>query len=71
VVLAEENPAANNAGDINDLGLIPGIWKILWKRGRQPNTGQELQYSCLENPMENPMEPGRLQSMGLQRIVLD
>ena len=34
MVLVEKNLAAN-AGDINDLGLIPGIWKILWKRGRQ------------------------------------
>ena len=35
MVLAEEKLAAS-AGDINDLGLIPGIWKILWKRGQQP-----------------------------------
>ena len=30
--------------------------------------GTSLQYSCLENPME---EPGRLQSMGLRRVGHD
>ena len=30
--------------------------------------GTPLQYSCLENPME---EPGRLQSMGLLRVRHD
>ena len=47
-----------NAGDP---GLIPGL-------GRSPGegNGNPLQYSCLENPMEE--EPGGLQSMGSQRI---
>ena len=31
--------------------------------------GNPLQYSCLENPMEE--EPGRLQSMGSQRVGHD
>ena len=31
--------------------------------------GNPLQYSCLENPMTE--EPGRLQSMGLQRVGHD
>ena len=31
--------------------------------------GNPLQYSCQENPMEE--EPGRLQSMGLQRVGQD
>ena len=31
--------------------------------------GNPLQYSCLENPMDG--EPGRLQSMGLQRVRHD
>ena len=37
----------NNAGDIRDLGLIPGS-------GRSPGRGHgnPLQYSCLENPMD-------------------
>ena len=37
-----------NAGDIRDMGLIPGS-------GRSPRGGDGnlLQYSCLENPMES------------------
>ena len=36
-----------NAGDIRDMGLIPGS-------GRAPEggNGNPLQYSCLENPMD-------------------
>ena len=50
-----------NAGD---LGSIPGL-------GRSPGeeNGNPLQYSCLENLMEE--EPGRLQSMGSQRVGHD
>ena len=50
--------SASNAGD---LGSIPGS-------GRSPGerNGNPLQYSCLENPMDR--EPGRLQSMGSQRV---
>ena len=35
------------AGDVRDLGLIPGS-------GRSPGeeNGNQLQYSCLENPMD-------------------
>ena len=41
-----KNPPAN-AGDIRDLGLIPGS-------GRSPggSYGNTLQYSCLENSMD-------------------
>ena len=41
-----KNPPAN-AGDVRDLGLIPGS-------GRSPGggNGNPLQYSCLENPMD-------------------
>ena len=41
-----KNPPAN-AGDIRDVGLIPGS-------GRSPGRGNDnpLQYSCLENPMD-------------------
>ena len=35
-----------NAGDAEDLGLIPG-----WGRSRGGGNGNPLQYSCLENPM--------------------
>ena len=53
-----ENPPAN-AGDS---GLIPGS-------GRFPEkgNGNPFQYSCLGNPMDRG-KPGRLQSMGLQRV---
>ena len=36
-----------NAGDIRDVGSIPGL-------GRSPGGGHDnpLQYSCLENPMD-------------------
>ena len=39
--------ASANAGDIRDMGSIPGL-------GRSPGGGHgnPLQYSCLENPMD-------------------
>ena len=42
-----------NAGDIKDIGLIPG-------RGISPGVGNgnPLQYSCLEDPMTE--QPGEL-----------
>ena len=42
----EENPLAN-AGDVRDVGSIPGL-------GRSPGggNGNPLRYSCLENPMD-------------------
>ena len=47
-----KSPPAN-AGDVRDVGSIP-------RSGRSPGEGHgnSLQYSCLENPME----PGGLQS---------
>ena len=55
---SESKESVCNAGD---LGLILGS-------GRSPGegNGNPRQYSCLENPMTE--EPGRLQSMGLQRV---
>ena len=46
MVLVGKNPPAN-AGDIRDVGSIPGS-------GRSPGGGHgnPLQYSCLENPMD-------------------
>ena len=46
VALVVKNPPAN-AGDVRDVGLIPGL-------GRSPggDHGNPLQYSCLENPMD-------------------
>ena len=53
--------SASNAGDT---GSIPGS-------GRSPGegNGNQLQHSCLENPMDE--EPGGLQSMGSQRAGHD
>ena len=49
-----------SAYNVGDLGSIPGL-------GRSPGGGHgsPLQYSCLENP---PQEPDGLQSMGSQRV---
>ena len=46
VALVVKNPPVN-AGDMRDIGLIPGS-------GRLPGGGycNPLQYSCLENPMD-------------------
>ena len=46
VVLVAKNPPAN-AGDVRDMGLIPG-----WGRFPGEGNGYSLQYSCLENPMD-------------------
>ena len=53
-----------NAEDIRDVGSIPRL-------GRSPGGGNDnpLQYSCLENPMDE--EPGWLQSMESQRVGHD
>ena len=42
-----------NAGDLRDLGLIPGL-----ARSPGGGNGNLLLYSCLENPMNR--EPGGL-----------
>ena len=44
-----------------DPGSIPGL-----ERCPGEGNGNPLQYYCLENPMDK--EPGRLHSMGSQRI---
>ena len=51
-----------------DPGSIPGSG-----RSSGEGNGKPLQYSCLENHWEIPWteEPGRLQSMGLQRVGHD
>ena len=41
-----KNPP-DNAGDVRDMGSIPGLGRSL--RGEN---GNPLQYSCLENPMD-------------------
>ena len=40
-----KNPPVN-AGDVRDVGLIPGL-----RRSPGGGHGNPLQYSCLENPM--------------------
>ena len=64
VVLMVKNPPAK-VGDLREAGSIP-------RSGRSPGAGHgnPLQYSCLENPMQEK-EPGGLQSMGLQRVGHD
>ena len=46
MALVVKNPPAN-AGNIRDMGLIPGL-------GRSPGGGHDnpFQYSCLKNPMD-------------------
>ena len=58
-----KNPPAN-AEDTRDVGSIPGSG-----RASGAGNGNPLQYSCLEIFMDK--EPGRLQSMGLQRVRHD
>ena len=55
---SDSKESACSAGD---QGSIPGS-------GRSPGevNGYPLQYSCLDNSWTQ--EPGRLQSMGLQRV---
>ena len=54
----EKNPPA----DTGDVGSIPESEGFSGK-----GSGNPLQYSCLENPME----PGRLQSLASQRVSQD
>ena len=49
---------AGGLGSIPELGIYPG-----------EGNGYLLQYSCLRIPWTE--EPGRLQSMGLQRVGCD
>ena len=58
-----KNPPAN-AGDVRDVGSIPGSGKSPGRRH-----GNALQHSCLENPMDR----GAWQATvyGLQRVRQD
>ena len=58
--LVVKNPSVS-AGDLRDTGSIP-------ESGRSPGgeSGNPLQYSCLENPMDT--EAGRLQYIGSQGV---
>ena len=59
-----KNPPAS-AGDIRDMGSIPG-----WGRSPRGGNGNPLQDPCLKNP-HRKREPDGLQSTGLQRIIQD
>ena len=50
------------AGDIRDVGFIPGLGRTLGG-----GHGNPLQYFCLENSMDTE-EPGGLQPIGSQRV---
>ena len=60
VAVVVKNLSAN-AGDIRDIGLIPGL-------GRSPGGGHgnPLQYSCLENPWDRGA--WQLESIGSHRV---
>ena len=55
---SDSKESACNAGDIGDVGLIPGL-------GRFPRVGNgnPLQYSCLENPMDRGAWWARVQGL--------
>ena len=46
MALVVKNPPVK-AGDVRDVGLIPG-----WERSPGGGHGNPLQYSCLENPTD-------------------
>ena len=46
MALVVKNPPAN-AGDIRDMGSVPGS-----ERSSGEGKGNPLQYSCLQNPMD-------------------
>ena len=48
--------SACNAGDTEDTGLIPGLWK-----SPGGGNGNPLEYSCLKNPMHRPTQTAIVQ----------
>ena len=63
VALVVSNPLAN-AGDTRDMGLTPGS-------GRSPGEGMATHSSILAWEIPWTKKPGRLQSIGLQRVRHD
>ena len=64
-----KNPPAN-AGDMKDMGLIPGSG-----RSTGGGHGNPLQYSCLENPMDREAWQATVHSVaksqtGLKRLSM-
>ena len=64
MVLVVKNLPAN-AGDVRDMGLIPGL-------GRSPGVGNGnlLQYSCLENPMDRDAGRAAIHGVAKSRTQL-
>ena len=64
MALVVKSPPAN-AGDIRDVGFIPGS-------GRSPGGGhvKPFQYACLENPTDRGAW-GAIQSTGMQIVEYD
>ena len=60
VVLVVKNPSAH-VGDIKDVSSISGF-------GRSPGEGPATHSSILAWRIPRTEEPGRLQSIGLQRV---
>ena len=52
-----------SAGDVRDMGSIPGVGKNPWRRAWNP-----LQYSCLENPMDRGVWWGIVHRVAKVRI---
>ena len=65
VVLVVKNPPAN-AGEIRDMGSIPGSG-----RSTGGGHGNPLQYSCLENPIHGQRNLVGYESIGSQRVRHD
>ena len=55
--------ASTNAGDIKDVGSIPGLGKF--PGGAH---GSPLQYSCLESPMDRGAWWGHKESLGHKQL---
>ena len=53
-----------NVGDIRDAGSIPGL-------GRSPREGRATHSSILAKRIPRREEPGKLQSIALQRVEYD
>ena len=63
VVLVVKN-SPDNVGDIRDAGSIPGL-------GRSPREGRATHSSILAKRIPRREEPGKLQSIALQRVEYD
>ena len=59
-----DKESACTAGVAGDTGLIPGS-------GRSPGGGHETHFNVLAWRIPRTEEPGRLQSIGLQRVGHD